>query len=114
MNRKSPRQRLALTVLSVLCFVFVATAPIFGDRARATDFGNRVDRVWKTQEFVLTNSTWSGNPFDLVARVTFTHAKAVRTTEMFYVGSDTWKFRFTGTRTGVWNFSTSSRVPTST
>ena len=48
------------------------------------------------------------DPFDLVATVTFTHAKEARTTEMFYAGADTWKFRFTGTRTGAWSVSTSS------
>ena len=81
MTRKYPRQRVALTVLFIICFVLVATAPIFGNRAGATDFGNRVGCVWKTQEFILTNSTWSGSPFDLVATVTFTHDKEVRTTE---------------------------------
>lgn len=97
-----------MAIRPISFFVLVALAPIFANQAGAKDFGNRVARVWKTQEFALTNSTWPGNPFDLVATVTFTHAKEVRTTEMFYVGSDTWKFRFTGTRTGVWSFSTSS------
>jgi hypothetical protein len=30
---------------------------------------------------------------------------------MFYDGGDTWKFRFTGTRTGTWTFTTSSDDP---
>ena len=30
---------------------------------------------------------------------------------MFYVGNNQWKFRFTGTRTGTWDFSTSSQAP---
>ncbi len=108
MNRQSPRQRAVFAVLVIYCFVLVTLAPIIGAQAKARDFGNRIACVWKTQDFALTNSTWSGNPFDLVATVTFTHAKEVRTTEMFYAGSDTWEFRFTGTRTGVWRFSTSS------
>jgi hypothetical protein len=65
--------------------------------------------MWECVEYTLTNATWSGNAFDLVATVTFTHAGGTRTTEMFYTGSDIWKFRFTGTQTGVWEFTTSSR-----
>jgi hypothetical protein len=34
-----------------------------------------------------------------------------RTTGMFYNGHNTWKFRFTATRTGTWIFSTSSQDP---
>ena len=64
--------------------------------------------MWEYEEYSLTNTTWSGNPFDLVATATFTHPKETRTTEMFYIGSDTWKFRFTGTRAGNWSISTSS------
>jgi hypothetical protein len=78
------------------------------NRAAANDLGSRSARMWECEEFRLTNPTWSGNPFDLVATVTFTHAKERRTTEMFYVGGNTWKFRFTGTQIGVWKFSTSS------
>jgi len=59
-------------------------------------------------EWALENASWSGNPFDLKATVTFVHAQETRTTEMFYAGDNTWKFRFTGTRTGVWRFSTVS------
>jgi len=74
----------------------------------AIDLGDHSARVWETVEYSLANASWSGNPFDLLASVTFTHAKETRTTEMFYAGDDVWKFRFTGTRTGVWSFSTSS------
>ena len=77
--------------------------------ATADDLGNRNPRMWEIEEYCLTNTTWSGNPFDLVAKVTFTHADDVRTTEMFYAGDNNWKFRFTGTRTGVWRLSTSQQ-----
>ncbi|MGB5816854.1 MAG: hypothetical protein WBI27_16815, partial [Thermoanaerobaculia bacterium] len=44
--------------------------------------------------------------------VTFGHASGdTRTTEMFYAGGTTWKFRFTGTREGVWSFMSSSSDP---
>lgn len=89
-------------------FLLAAAATMLTNRAAANDLGSRSARMWECEEYSLTNTTWSGNPFDLVATVTFTHAKEKRTTEMFYVGGNTWKFRFTGTQIGVWKFSTSS------
>jgi hypothetical protein len=61
-------------------------------------------------EWALENPIYPGNPFDLVAWVTFVHSESgeVRRTQMFYAGEDTWKFRFTGTRTGGWAFQTES------
>jgi hypothetical protein len=61
-------------------------------------------------EWSLENTTYEGNPFDLIARVEFTHTSSeeTRRTEMFFAGEDTWKFRFTGTRTGEWTFFTTS------
>jgi len=90
------------------CLLIVTLVTIFANGAVANDLGSRCARMWEYEEYSLTNTTWSGNPFDLVATATFTHAKETRTTEMFYVGSNTWKFRFTGTRTGTWSISTSS------
>ncbi len=61
-------------------------------------------------EWSLENSTFAGNPYDLNATVTFQldGSGETRTTEMFYDESNTWKFRFTGTQTGTWQFTTSS------
>lgn len=61
-------------------------------------------------EWSLPNSTFSGNPYDLNATATFVHngSGETHTTEMFYDGTNTWKFRFTGTRVGSWSVSTSS------
>jgi hypothetical protein len=52
-----------------------------------------------------------GMHFDLVAWVIFTHAESGETirTQMFYDGDNRWKFRFTGTRLGLWDFTTSSQ-----
>jgi hypothetical protein len=65
--------------------------------------------MWSpTLEWTLENPSHLPNPFDLVAKVTFTHesGKGKHITEMFYAGKNKWKFRFTGTRTGKWTFST--------
>lgn len=61
-------------------------------------------------EWNLINPTFSGNPFDVIAWVTFTHSKSkeVLRTQMFYTGNDVWKFRFTGTKVGTWYFVTKS------
>ncbi len=69
--------------------------------------------MWKYEEWTLKDSSWSGNPFDVVAVVSFIHSSTgeQHSTEMFYVGENQWKFRFTGTRKGKWTFSTSSSDP---
>ncbi len=68
--------------------------------------------LWQPLEWSVENTSWSDNPFDLVAAVTFTHSSgASHETEMFYDGDDTWKFRFTGTLTGTWMYSSSSEDP---
>ncbi len=96
----------------------LTAAFLCGPAARAADserlivparFGDNTATMWSpTLEWTVKNPLHEGNPFDLVAKVTFTHesGKETRTTEMFYAGDDTWKFRFTGTRTGKWTFAT--------
>lgn len=61
-------------------------------------------------EWQLSNDTWVGNPYDVVANVTFTHtgSDASHSTEMFYDDDNTWRFRFSGTQLGEWRFSTAS------
>ncbi len=61
-------------------------------------------------EWSMKNPTYSGNPYDLIATAAFVHSTSGKshTTEMFYDGDNTWKFRFTGTQTGKWTFITSS------
>jgi len=76
-------------------------------------FGGPLDRSgvqWSFLDWSVTNATYSGEPFDLVATATFVHDPSGerRTTEMFYDGGDTWRFRFTATRAGTWNVTTSS------
>lgn len=61
---------------------------------------------WQVDEVSVRDAA---NPFDVVAWVVFEHdesGQSVRT-GMFHDGADTWKFRFTGTKVGRWNFETS-------
>jgi hypothetical protein len=96
--------------LLFLLFIASSSQPVL---AQESPLGDKTGVMWEYLEWSLTNSSWSGNPFDLVATVTFTHQDSgeTRTTEMFYGGDNTWKFRFTGTRTGMWTFTTSSSDP---
>lgn len=61
-------------------------------------------------EWEVYNSSWSGNPYDLDAKVTFTHLATGTqiVTSMFYDENDTWKWRFTGTLAGNWQYQTQS------
>ncbi|MDA0739643.1 MAG: Ig-like domain-containing protein, partial [Nitrospirae bacterium] len=61
-------------------------------------------------EWSLDNPTFADNPYDLIASATFVHQGTgiTHTTEMFYDSGTTWKFRFTGTKLGIWTVSTSS------
>jgi hypothetical protein len=92
--------------------VFVAFSTSFSLAAEAYSSNtDKMSTLWAPYlEWSLENPTYSGNPFDLIATVTFEHKASgeTRSTEMFYEGGNTWKFRFTGTRTGEWTFITSS------
>ena len=73
---------------------------------------DKTSKQWVPIEWGLINPGHKGNPYDLVAKVTFVHEKSSEkiVTGMFYAGKDTWKFRFTGTKPGKWTFATSSDV----
>ncbi len=79
--------------------------------AHGTDFGSESVTMWEPYlEWEISGVSYSGNAYDVIATVTFEHggSNARHETEMFFDGNDTWKFRFTGTKTGTWSFSTSS------
>ncbi|MBX2998257.1 MAG: DUF5060 domain-containing protein, partial [Caldilineaceae bacterium] len=67
---------------------------------------NRSAKQWEMIEWSVENSTYTGNPYDLVAVVSFKHqdSNAEHKIEMFYAGGSVWKFRFTGTQPGQWTF----------
>lgn len=79
----------------------------------AKNLGNKPAVIWEHTEWSLENVSHSSNAFDVVATVTFTHLASGQkhSTEMFYDGNKTWKFRFTATDTGRWSFITKSDNP---
>jgi len=65
---------------------------------------------WKRFDVSLANSSWSGNPFDIVLTADFTHVDtgSVKTQFGFYAGNDTWKIYFMPDNTGSWAYATTS------
>ena len=100
-----------LAVLAVAMSWTMVTALTDEHPPAGTGELDRAGTLWEPYvEWSLENPSWSGNPFDLEASATFTHGDSGerRTTPMFHDGGDTWKFRFTATRTGTWSVRTSS------
>lgn len=96
------------TKFTVLIIPFLL---LFNWNVKATDYGTKQVNLYEPYaEWSVNNSSYSGNAFDVEAEVTFTHSNSGETvtTQMFYDGNDTWKWRFTGTKTGIWSFTTSS------
>lgn len=64
-------------------------------------------------EWQAENSSYEGNPFDLIATATFRHEESgeTHTTGLFYSGENKWNFRFAGTQLGNWTFVTQSDDP---
>lgn len=83
----------------------IALLSFLGEVAKAGELDKTGIQYGPYLEWQLENESYSGNPYDLLASVTFTHIDSgeAHTTEMFYDGGNIWKFRFTATRTGRWN-----------
>jgi hypothetical protein len=95
-------------VTACLLAVFIAGGPAL---LTAAELGRRQGTQWYPYlQWTISNPSWSGNAFDVPASVEFTHHPGgyTRRTQMFYMGAETWAFRFTGTRAGTWTFVTSS------
>jgi hypothetical protein len=58
-------------------------------------------------EWILIEEEIAGNPYDVIAHAIFTHeeGESIRSL-MFYDGNNSWKFRFTGVKTGKWTVET--------
>ena len=103
----SRRQRLyTLLICLLVCLLSMSDS-------HAINLKQRQAVMWEYEEWTLENTSWNGNPFDVIATVTFVHSRTglQHKTQMFYAGNNQWKFRFTGTRTGAWSFSTFSSDP---
>jgi len=79
--------------------------------------GDRTARLFAPITYDVAVPEITGNPFDVIARITFTHTGSddTVTTEAFYDGVAEggkllYRFRFTGTKLGTWRFSSRSSV----
>ena len=98
---RSPKTQVFRLLILLIGFTPVLASPI------------REAKLWEPVTWTFRNPSCSGNPFDLVAKATFTHAPSgqkVRT-EFFYDDGDIWRLRFTGAHTGLWHFVTESSDP---
>ncbi len=95
----------AKVILAVAVFIPVITMQ---ESLSAADLGNKTCKMWGVLEWEVENSAYPvSNPYDLVAKVIFTHESGrTRKIEMFYTGDHTWKFRFCGSKMGKWSFRT--------
>ena len=87
------------------CLLFVSVV------SRADDLGTVRGTQWSPYlQWQVDNPTWSGNAFDVQATAVFTHEPSgeTRRTELFYMGRQSWAFRFSGTKIGKWSFVTTS------
>ena len=98
-----------MTTTSAKILTLLAGLAVAGT-ATAKDTPKGPTRLWEPVEWQFRNASYSGNPFDLIAKAVFTHIETGQKirTELFYAGRNVWKLRFTGTRTGKWRFVTES------
>ncbi len=94
-------------------FTCIIAISIFGDPSylMAADLSTMQGTQWYPYlQWTIKNPTRKENAFDVLATVEFTHHLSgdTRRTEMFFVGGESWAFRFSGTRPGIWSFVTSS------
>ena len=116
MDAKTQKTNLSGSNIYKLCFSFIifSYCAFLSNNSIGAALDNKTGTMWSPYtEWSVENPTYAGNPFDLISTVTFTHTQtgATHKTEMFYVGGTTWKFRFTGTKTGAWTFLSSSTDP---
>ncbi len=95
----APRDVPLPALLTILCALALPAA----SAAAGLD---RESNLYEVLEWAVDAVEYTGNPFEEAASVTFTHAESgeTRRTGMFYDEDNTWRFRFTGVRSGAWTF----------
>ena len=98
---RSPKSQVFWLLILLIGFSRVSASPI------------KQAKLWEPVTWNFRNPSYSGNPFDLVVKASFTHTSSGQKiqTEFFYDSGDTWKLRFTGTHTGRWRFVSKSSDP---
>ena len=105
-KKTEPSVRLFLPVAAslLLLAVFSLSLPARG--------GESVTGLWKRFETGFADSSWEGNPFDVVLTVEFTAPSGRMMKQFgFYAGHDRWKVFFMPDETGVWHYRSSCADP---
>lgn len=91
----------------VLLFLLGLTVVLPVHRVQGADF---TVQVWRPVEVTLTSNVTYGNPYkDVEVSATFSGpGGVVMTMPGYWDGGQTWKIRFSPTRTGSWTYSTNS------
>ena len=105
------RQRPAIWCAVIVC-AYGVLAPAATIALGDTDSIARDALQWQPTEWAVSHPGDVVNPFDVQAQVVFEHGESGerRVTEMFTTGGDEWRFRFTGTRPGLWTYRSESDV----
>lgn len=65
--------------------------------------------LWQRFEISIENSSWQGNPFDIILEVTFVSPSGRNLHHLgFYAGENTWKIYFMPDEKGKWTYQTQS------
>lgn len=109
----SPDQRATVSNCGLIRSLLCLLALLIGHgQALATTLEHRPNApLWQYQEWQLSAQNIAINPFDVEASVVFSHRDSATTlsTGMFYDGN--WRFRFTPTLAGDWDFVSHSNIP---
>lgn len=102
--------RLHSGIVLLIGWGFLALAAALTARVQSKDLPEKTAVHGKPfTEWTLEYPEAEGNRYDVIASATFTHEESGETKRslMFYTGQgDTWKLRFTGTKTGHWTIET--------
>ncbi|MFV0593448.1 MAG: DUF5060 domain-containing protein [Draconibacterium sp.] len=98
-------------MLFIRFYLVVLVSFGIGNELAFADNGAKVG-IWKRFEIVIENSSWQGNPFDLILEATFTSPSGRNLKHFgFYAGKNSWKIYFMPDEKGKWSFKTYSEDP---
>jgi hypothetical protein len=113
LSSSNDQRRLRLPHTLILSLVVGLLLSACVAQAEPTTFARQEGTLWSPYvEWRLIYTDYSGNPFDVIAWAEFTHEPSGEQLRvpMFYAGGGQFRFRFSGTRTGLWYFVTESDV----
>ena len=94
---------------TIFVLLICAWNSVYAESADAGDLDRTGQQYYPVLEWKIPNASYTNNPYDIIANVTFLHTSGSSVhTQMYYNENDEWAFRFSGPIPGVWTFTTSS------